>query len=155
MAEARHPETRPETRDVWPRALLLFAGGLVLFLLVSSGALYLLSKPEAMWPRPGAAWSDNEATPALSTSPHQDLAAIRREEEAELDKLAWVDRAKGVARIPIEEAMKLVARNGLPQWSAENGADASGDCGLLTGDVPRSPQAQACRDAVKSGGAKP
>jgi hypothetical protein len=149
MAEARHPETR----DVWPKALLMFAGGLVVFLLVSLGVLYLLFRPQALWPQPGAEWSSNEATPALSTSPHEDLAAVRRAEEAELEKLAWVDRAKGIARIPIEEAMKLVAQNGLPHWTAEAASPSSDECSLLTGDVPRTPQAASCRDTAN--GAKP
>lgn len=147
MAEARHPETR----DLWPRALLLFAGGLVVFLLLSLAALYLLFRPQGLWSQPGAAWSGNEATPALSTTPHGDLAAIRRQEDDELEELAWVDRDKGIARIPIEEAMRLIARNGVPRWPAQSGA-SGGECGLLTGDVPRAPQAQDCRD---SGGGEP
>ncbi len=114
MARARHPETR----DVWPRALVLFGGGLVAFLLVSLGVLYLVFRPQALWPRPGAAWSGNEASPALSTSPHQDLAAIRRQEDAELEELAWIDRDKGIARIPIEDAMRLVVQDGVPDWSS-------------------------------------
>ena len=132
-----------------------FVSRLILFLLVSSGVLYLLFRPEALWPQSGAAWSSNDSTPALSTSPHEDLAAVRREEEAELEKLAWVDRAKGIARIPIEEAMKLIVRDGLPYWSAGNGAEPSGDCELLGGEVPRSPQAKSCRNPTQSGGAKP
>lgn len=147
MAEIRHSKTsHPETRDVRPRALLLFAGGLVIFLLVSLAALYFLFKPEALWPRPGAERTDSGASPALSTSPYQDLAAIRRDEEAELEKLAWVDRAKGISRIPIEEAMKLIAQNGLPNWSNEAASPSSGECALLATDVPRAPQAQDCRD---------
>ena len=151
MAEVHHPETR----DVWPRALLWFGGGLVGFLLVSLGVLYLLFRPQALWPRPGAEWSDNQATPALSTAPQGDLAAVRREEDAELETLAWVDRAHGIARIPIEEAMRLIAQNGLPNWSNEAAASSSGECGLLANDVPRAPQAVDCRDSAPSSEPRP
>jgi hypothetical protein len=151
MGEARHPETR----DVWPRALLLFAGGLVGFLLVSLGVLYLLFRPQALWTPAGAEWSDNEATPALSTSPHEDLAAIRRQEDAELEKLAWVDHDKGIARIPIEDAMRLIARNGLPHWSNEAAPASSGECSLLANDVPRAPQAADCRNATQPSELRP
>lgn len=136
-------EARPETRDVWPKALLLFAGGLVVFLLVALGALYLIFRPQALWPRPGAEWTGNQASPALSTSPHTDLAAVRRQEDAELERLAWVDRDNGIARIPIEDAMRLVARNGLPLRSSRVSAP-DGECGMLTNKVPRAPQAQDC-----------
>ncbi len=112
----------PETADVWPGTLVLFAGGLVVFLLVASGILYALFHTPARWPSRGAAWLSNAATPALSTSPKQDLTAIRGEEEAELKQLGWVDRDAGIARIPIDDAMKLLARNGLPHW----GSNAAG-----------------------------
>ncbi|MGB3643460.1 MAG: hypothetical protein WBA15_03190 [Mesorhizobium sp.] len=148
MAEARHPETR----DVWPRALLWFAGGLVGFLFVTLGVLYLLFRPQALWTPPGAEWSDNEANPALSTSPHEDLAAIRRQEDAELEKLAWVDRDKGIARIPIEDAMRLIAQNRLPNLSNDAAPALPGECDLLGTDVPRAPQARNCRD---DGGGNP
>lgn len=147
MAEARHPETR----DVWPTALLLFAGGLVVFLIVALGVLYLLFRPQALWPRQGAEWADNRASPALSTSPHEDLAAVRGHEDAELAELAWIDREKGIARIPIEDAMQLIARNGLPNWSNDATLASTGECDLLATHVPRSPQAQNCHAA----GAKP
>lgn len=151
MAETRHPETR----DVRPKALLLFAGGLVVFLIVALGVLYLLFRPQGLWPPPGAEWSDNGATPALSTAPHEDLAAIRRQEDAELEKLVWVDRGKGIARIPIEEAMRLIARNGLPNWPDDTTPASTGECGLLTTDVPRAPQTADCRDAAHPGEAGP
>ncbi len=41
------------------------------------------------------------------------LARFRKEKSALLEGYAWVDRAHGVVRIPIEEAMRIVAsRNG-------------------------------------------
>lgn len=149
MAEtSRHPETR----DIWPWTLLLFAAGLVVFLLVASALLYALFHIAPKWPTPGAAWLSNDATPKLPTAPEQDLAAIRQEEYAELNRLGWVDQAAGMARIPIDEAMQLVVRNGLPRWG--NAAAAKGECATLTRDVPRSRQARQCRDANAEGTAQ-
>ncbi|MBL0423974.1 hypothetical protein [Ramlibacter alkalitolerans] len=48
--------------------------------------------------------------PALQSAPQQDLAAYRAEKERALHTLAWVDRAHGIARIPIEDAMELLLR---------------------------------------------
>jgi hypothetical protein len=150
MAEQpRHPETR----DVWPGTLLLFGGGLLLFLVVAAVLLHLIFNTRPSWPRPGAASAGNEASPALPIFPKLDLASIRAEEDSELARLAWVDRGAGVARIPIDEAMKLVATRGLPDWSRQAAA-TSGECAVLSGDVPRTPQAGQCRDAAPVG-AKP
>lgn len=111
MAEAaRHPETR----DVWPRALLLFGGGLLVFLALSVIVLRLIFGTASYWPR---ASEDNAAAPQLRTHPQADLAAFRSAEEEQLHKLGWVDRKKGIARIPIEDAMRLVASHGLPDWA--------------------------------------
>ena len=54
--------------------------------------------------------------PRLQSDPAVDLAAERRREQAQLNGYAWVDRDKGVARIPIDRAIDLLARssNGAP-----------------------------------------
>ena len=39
---------------------------------------------------------------------------LRREQEAELRRWGWIDRDAGVARIPIETAMELMAAHPLP-----------------------------------------
>jgi hypothetical protein len=39
------------------------------------------------------------------------LAELRAAEASELDSYGWVDQAKGVARLPINEAMKLTLRD--------------------------------------------
>nr|WIE94689.1 hypothetical protein P9270_030750 [Mesorhizobium sp. WSM4875] len=142
----------PETRDVWPGTLLAIAGGLVVFLLVASGLLYALFHIPPHWPRPGPAWTSNDATPKLQTAPKQDLASIRKDEYAELNQFGWVDRAAGIARIPIDEAMQLAVRNGLPHWG--NAAAMTGECAILAEDVPRARQAQQCRDAEIKGKAQ-
>jgi hypothetical protein len=38
----------------------------------------------------------------------------RREQRASLDRWGWVDRDAGIARIPVERAMDLVADGGAP-----------------------------------------
>ena len=148
MADTRR--RHPETRDVWPRALLLFGGGLLLFLAVSVVALGLIFDTTPFWPQPGASSKANQESPALQRFPQLDLAAFRKAEDKELQKLGWVDRGAGIARIPIGEAMKMVAGRGLPNWSQAT-APAGDDCELLTDQVPRSPQAARCRASTKQG----
>jgi hypothetical protein len=51
--------------------------------------------------------------PQLQTDPQDDLRRFRAEEEARLDSYGWVDRAHGIAHIPIAAAMKQAAAQGI------------------------------------------
>jgi hypothetical protein len=55
--------------------------------------------------------------PRLQTNPREDLRQFRKQEDAILNSYGWVDRPAGVVRIPIEDAMKLTLRRGLPSRS--------------------------------------
>lgn len=46
--------------------------------------------------------------------PLQEMKRLRAEENAKLSSYGWVDEKGGVVRIPIEEAKKLLLKNGLP-----------------------------------------
>jgi hypothetical protein len=52
--------------------------------------------------------------PGIQPNPPADLAALHAEEDAILDTYGWVDRENGVVRIPIERAMQLIVKQGLP-----------------------------------------
>ncbi len=144
MAEA---DRHPETRDVWPRALLLFAAGLLAFIMLAALALKLIFGPVPYPELPGAADTGNAASPALQRFPEADLAAFRRKEDEELTTLGWVDRAKDIARIPIEDAMRILAARGLPDWT---GNAQQGDCGPVAQAAPRAPQSRNCPSATPS-----
>jgi hypothetical protein len=52
--------------------------------------------------------------PRLQAVPRLDLKSLREGEEKVLTSYAWIDPNRGIARIPIEEAIKIVAKRGLP-----------------------------------------
>jgi hypothetical protein len=52
--------------------------------------------------------------PRLETSPADDLEAMRREEDRQLETYGWVDRDRRIFRIPIQAAMEKLVRRGLP-----------------------------------------
>jgi hypothetical protein len=54
--------------------------------------------------------------PRLQVDPQADLRAFRQSQDARLSSYGWVDRDKGIVRIPIEEAMRKLARQGIPGW---------------------------------------
>lgn len=54
--------------------------------------------------------------PRLQQNPRADLAAFRAAKEERLDSYGWVDRARQIVHIPIDDAMKRIAARGLPDW---------------------------------------
>jgi len=46
--------------------------------------------------------------------PNETLARMQAEEDAQLSSYAWIDAEKGTVQIPIERAMQIIARRGLP-----------------------------------------
>ena len=147
MAKAQR---HPETRDVQPRLLLAFGGGLLVFLALAAIGMRLVFDTTPSWlPQPDNA---SPEAPDLQSAPRQALVNFRAEEDRQLKMLGWVDRNAGIARIPIDDAMWAVVSNGLPDWSQPDAAAPEpGDCSLLAAAVPRTPQAQKCQQ--QSGGA--
>jgi hypothetical protein len=74
--------------------------------------------------------------PRLQVQPFADLLTLHAHEQQVLESTGWVDRAKGVAHIPIEQAMKIVAERGLPHWPpAPSPAPSAGPAAAKPGGV--------------------
>jgi hypothetical protein len=58
--------------------------------------------------------------PRLQAVPKLDLKALRESEDSVLQSSAWVDPDHGIARIPIADAIKIVAAKGLPSKPSAN-----------------------------------
>ena len=123
MSEPRdNPEVVHEESDVNVRAIFAFGAGLLAVGLVVQVLLWLLmnyyTKQAAQVPRnfPLSAEYQLQAPPEprLQIHPQQDLRDLRAREDEILHGYGWVDKNTGVARIPIEEAMKIVVQRGLP-----------------------------------------
>ena len=54
--------------------------------------------------------------PRLQATPERELAAFRAQEDAILGSYAWVEKDRGVVRIPIDQALRIVAERGLPTF---------------------------------------
>ena len=52
--------------------------------------------------------------PALQVKPEVDLQNYRKRAEEDLNSYGWIDQGHGVAKIPVERAMSLLAARGLP-----------------------------------------
>ncbi len=57
--------------------------------------------------------------PRLQTSPEEDLRILRRQEDEILNGYGWIDQDAGVARVPIERAMEMMAEGIVTSATAE------------------------------------
>jgi hypothetical protein len=118
-----HTDVRYEQSDVRVGAIVRFAIGLVLVVGVSAlvllGLFSLLARQHRRHdpPPPPLAQEAGRRPPGplLQASPLQDLEQLRAAEEKELKSYGWVDPKAGIAHIPIDEAIKIVAERGVPK----------------------------------------
>lgn len=147
-----NPDVHHETSDANVRGILAFAAVMVVagvFILLLVALLFsFFSHREAQKVAPEFPLAITEENrlppePRLQVNPREDLRSLRAGEDATLDTYGWVDQQNGVVRIPIEEAMKLLAERGLPvQQSAPSppaGPTSSGDAnsGREIGAIPK------------------
>jgi hypothetical protein len=59
-----------------------------------------------------------QGVPGHGTDPQYDLREKLREDREANEKAGWIDQTSGVAQIPVEDAMKIIAEKGLPAASA-------------------------------------
>jgi hypothetical protein len=118
-----------ETRDVKIRPLAVFVAGLtivgiftylvvfVMFRLFSGQAAQQdaqVAPSTASRPAPAPGEERLPPEPRIQANPGADMQRLRDQEEAILTTYGWVDRPAGVARIPIDVAMRQVLEEGLP-----------------------------------------
>jgi|PlaIllAssembly_1097288.scaffolds.fasta_scaffold573133_2 hypothetical protein len=114
------------------RAGLTILGAMFLTALVLVPMYRFLGRREAREQRPAAsvlrpdAAAPSAAFPKLVTSEPAALAEFRAQEDAFLAGWGWVEKDKGIARMPIDAAMKIVAERGLPTFPAPEPAPAGG-----------------------------
>lgn len=114
-----HESSRLSLRGMIIFLIVFLSAALVLHVLLA----WLLGVLVAQEPKPQVSpLADRDAAPPeprLQGSrvhpelPHMDLARMRAREEAMLNQYEWVDRENGVAKIPIERAMTLLAERNI------------------------------------------
>jgi hypothetical protein len=107
------PDERPSV-DLSVNAVLWTAAGTAGFLLVSLAGLWVFWKADEgprAFPLPRS-----YGPPALRSDPAGDLRGYHARQQAALEGYAWVDRDRGLVRIPIERAMDILAARGGAAW---------------------------------------
>ena len=121
--KADNIESEHEESDVDVRAILGFGAALLTVGLAVAVFLYWLvgfygrqaeRRETRVFPLAAEQQEQLPPEPRLQSDPQGDLRALRTQEEELLKSYGWVNKEAGIARIPIDEAMKLVVQRGLP-----------------------------------------
>lgn len=118
------PGAKYEHTDIDPSIGYKFGVWLIVAMLMSGGIVYgtfyffngqKQTADAAAQKYPLAAGQVRERPlPHLQTQPFKDVYLLKKGETEKLESYAWVDKATGVTRIPIERAMELTLERGLP-----------------------------------------
>ncbi len=119
-------QTGHENTTIRVRRLLISAGVLVAMVVVSQLVLALWMggfkaeerKLEALHPGRQDIDVGEFPQPRLQESPPVELVQMMREERERVASYGWVNRKAGVARIPVDRAMEILAKKGLPRVPA-------------------------------------
>ena len=118
MSERILPPARNEVRDVGFRHVLAGAGGLALALaivLLSAWWLY----PETMTDQYVTQPLPRFADPQLQSSPRLDMDNFRAQQLEQLNGVYWLDPEHRIVHLPIQDAMRKVAQEGIADWPTQ------------------------------------
>jgi hypothetical protein len=106
-----NPHTEYERRDLPLRPIAIAAA--VLFVLLGVAPLTILwrlpSTREDVFRRPTVA----PPPPQLQIDPRQDLQAYLSKQRELLHGYGWIDRSRGIARVPIDVAIEQLSERGI------------------------------------------
>jgi len=109
------------------RGLVVFAVGLVAMVILSGAAVGLVmwgfsreaGGLRALAPPRFADDSGQFPAPRIQPNPDVELVKVKQEELGRLNGYGWVDKKAGVAHIPIDRAIDILAKTGLPRVEAK------------------------------------
>jgi hypothetical protein len=109
---ARHEHTDIGEGFVWAGTALML--GLLLVCALLTGWLY----PQSLSDATLTSRLPEYPAPRLQSDPAADMRAFHALEMRQLDSTGWVDEGHGVVHIPVADAMRIVAHEGIPGWPA-------------------------------------
>ena len=120
MASEHRPAGRHETTDASMSGLVKFGIGLFLLIVaVLVGMVWMFkyfSTTQQLGP-PASPFTESQTPPRgplLQVYPRRDLKSLHLDENEKLNSYGWMDQKSGIVRIPIDRAMELLVKNGLP-----------------------------------------
>jgi hypothetical protein len=115
-----------ETRDANAvgifKSLMTLAIALITAALVCWGLFRFFSAHDMSQAASDSPFADTRQLPLgpqLQVNPREDWLKFREEQEKSLETYAWENRSAGTVRVPIEEAMELLVKKGVPVQGAQ------------------------------------
>jgi hypothetical protein len=119
--ESALPPARYERQDLTFTLLVLGFFGTLAFLLFSA-LLIMWIYPSAMVDQTLAGSLPAYPEPRLQADPDEEMRRFLKAELTQLNSSGWIDQANGIAHIPIDEAMRRLAQQGIPDWPTQGGS---------------------------------
>lgn len=97
--------------------LVILAAVLIVTGLICWGMFHYFSAHAMNEPATDSPFADSRQLPLgpqLQVNPREDWMKFREEQQKSLETFDWVNRSAGTARVPIEEAMQLLVKKGVP-----------------------------------------
>lgn len=129
-----------ESRDMSIRVIAAFGAAFTVFLVLTVvllksylGFLWGDGTPGEYAPggRTASRTEQVSTAPALATTPDMGLGELRAAEDSVLNGYGWVDPDSGIARVPVERAITILAERGFPARTGTGAVEQTGG-----GDVP-------------------
>jgi hypothetical protein len=108
-----------ERSDIESEGIAWIALGLGLFVLAVPLLMPLIYPQSMQHVSPAAPPALSANAPELAITPGADLQRLHRAEAQVIDDYGWVDRDRGVVRIPLAHAMERLLQKGLPGWPSK------------------------------------
>ncbi|HKQ71962.1 MAG TPA: hypothetical protein VJT73_21605 [Polyangiaceae bacterium] len=127
MADPHHPPADQPPRydsELAFKSILYFAGGVAGATVLALLAMWWMSasfkaqeeaKDRAPSPIAAARLDPIPPGPRLQASPPRDMDEMRARDREALTTYGWADKTGGVARIPVDRAIQILAQKGLGQ----------------------------------------
>jgi hypothetical protein len=113
--ESALPPARHEPTDISRRVLWIGAPALIV-VVIALALLVLALFPGQAVDRTLHLPLPHYPAPELQVSPREDMEKFRAEQSRWINGTGWIDKTHGVVHIPIEDAMREVAAEGIPGW---------------------------------------
>jgi hypothetical protein len=116
-----HEPNRVGVRGIIIFTILLFVTGIAVEGVLGLTMRHFAQKDQrldSLYPGRVALDVDQFPNPRLQEHPAVELARMRADEERRVNAYGWVDRKAGIAHIPVERAMDILAKTGLPKVPA-------------------------------------
>jgi hypothetical protein len=114
MADINHVDY--ERSDVGLRLVGWLAAGLATFVVVTPLVLPFMFPMSTKHATPASRPAMSSNAPPLEVSPQATLQATRQGDARIERGYGWADRSRGEVRIPVDRAVEILLRKGLPGW---------------------------------------